>query len=153
MPASHTFDWDGRIQNNKMLNADAIFSSCSIASFLPENYIITTGDAVKVTDLKTDPYAQQISYGQLTRITYTLSRDANVTAKLTSPRGSNITLISNQFQVAGPQELEWRGMDTTDETGKKTLVTDEGDYMVSVQTVNPATGTSSTTKANIKIGF
>ena len=136
-----------------MLDTDASFSSCNIASLLPENYIITTGDTVKVTDLKTDPYEQQISYGQLTRITYTLSREAYVTVTLTSRYGSSITLISNQIQVAGPQALEWRGLDTTDATGKKSLVTEEGDYTVSVQTVNPATGTSSTARANIRIGY
>jgi flagellar hook assembly protein FlgD len=152
-PSSHTFVWYGRNPGNKLLDTDA-YSSCSIASLLQENYIITSGDTVMVTDLKTDPYALQISYGQFTRITYTLSRDANVTVKLTSPSGSIRTLVSNQFQAAGPQALdEWTGLDAADPTGMKTLITEEGDYTVSVQAVNPTTGTSSTTRANIRIGY
>jgi hypothetical protein len=152
-PGSHTFDWDGRNPSNKLLDTFAS-ASCSIASLLRDNYLITTGDKVKVTNLKTDPYAQQLSYGQFTRITYTLSREAYVSVKLTSPSGTSITMISNQLQGAGPQTLDdWNGMDAADTTGKKTLIAEEGDYMVSVQTVNPVTGTSSTTRANLRIGF
>jgi flagellar hook assembly protein FlgD len=152
-PSSHTFDWDGRNPSNMLLDIDA-YQSCSIASLLPENYIITTGDTVKVTDLKTDPYAMSLSYGQFTRITYTLPREAYVTVNLTSPSGISITLINNQLQAAGPQILnDWNGLDAADTTGKTTLITEEGDYMVSVQTVNPATGTSSTMRANVRIGY
>ncbi len=150
----HAFDWDGRNPGNKLLDTDA-YSYCSIASLLPENFIITTGDTVKVTDLKTDPYAMSLSYGQFTRIMYTLSRDANVTVKITSPSGSSIhTLVSNQSQSAGPQALdEWTGLNAADPTGKETLITEEGNYMVSVQAVNPVTGKSSMTRANIRIGY
>ncbi len=96
-----------------------------------------------------------LSYGQFTRIMYTLSRDANVTVKITSPSGSSIhTLVSNQSQSAGPQALdEWTGLNAADPTGKETLITEEGNYMVSVQAVNPVTGTSSMTRANIRIGY
>jgi hypothetical protein len=148
----HIFVWDGRSPSNRLLDTSALLS-CSIASLLPENFIITTGDTIKITDLKTDPYAMSLSYGQFTRISYTLSRDANVTVKLTSPSGSIRTLVSNQFQAAGPQALEWNGLDTTDPAGMKTLITEEGDYMVSVQAVNPVSGSIATTRANVRIGY
>jgi len=150
---SHTFDWDGRSPDNKLLDTDARLYRCSVASFLPENYIITTGDTVKVVGLKTDPYALHLAYGQPTRITYTLSRAAIVTLKLISPSGATFMLIDNQLQAPGLQGIEWNGMDVADTTGRKTLITEKGDFMVAVQAVNPETGTNSTTRANLRIGY
>lgn len=151
-PESHAFDWEGRNPSNKLLDIGAT-ASCSVASLIRENHIITTGDAVKINELKTDPYMMHLSYGQFTRIKYTLSRDANVTLKLTSPSGAVITLVNDQAQTAGTQETYWNGLDPADTTGKNVLVTEEGDFMVSVQAVNTLTGTSSTTKANVRIGY
>jgi flagellar hook assembly protein FlgD len=152
LSGNHTFVWDGRNQNGDLLDNGAK-ASCSAASLLRENFIITTGDAVKISEVKTDPYMIHLAYGQLTRIKYTLSRDANITIKLTSPSGAVITLFNNQAQSAGAQEVDWNGMDATDTAGMKTLITEGGDYMVSVQAVNPVTGTSSTAKTNVRIGY
>lgn len=149
---SHTYVWDGRNSSNTLLDAGAQ-SSCSVASLLRENYIITTGDTIRATELKTDPYTMQLAYGHIMRIKYTLPREAKVTVKLTSPTGAVISLINNQLQTAGPQEIDWNGMDTTDTSGKKALFTEVGDYMVSVQTVNPVTGTSSTARGYLRIGY
>jgi len=153
MPGSHTFIWDGRSPDNKLLDTDARLYKCSIASLLPENYIITTGDTVKVVGLKTDPYALHLAYGQPTRITYTLSRAAIVTLKLISSSGAAFMLIDNQLQASGLQGIEWNGMDVADTTGRKTLIAEKGDFMVAVQAVNPETGTNSTTRANLRIGY
>ncbi len=150
MPGSHSYIWDVRNPSGKPLNFGAQ-SSCSVASLLRENYLITTGDTPAAGALKTDPYAMSLSYGQFTRIKYTLSRDSNVTLQLVSPSGSTRTLVNNQLQTTGPQELNWYGMDPADTTGKKALVSEEGDYMVTVQTVNPVTGTSSTARGNLRI--
>jgi len=149
----HTFVWDGRSPGNRLLDS-TVYSSCSISTLLPENIIITTGDTVKVTDLRTDPYEMHIAYGQFSRITYTLSHEANVTVKLTSPSGTFITLLSNEPQAAGQHILDpWNGLDAADITGKKTLIREEGDYMVSVKAVSQETGAPSTTRANIRIGY
>jgi hypothetical protein len=153
IPGNQTFIWDGRSPGNKLLDS-SVYSTCSISTILRENYLITTGDTITVTDLRTDPYAMHVAYGQFSRITYMLSREANVTVKLTSPSGASTTLVSSQLQAAGAQVLDpWKGLDAADTTGKKTLVTEEGDHMVSVQAVNPATGSSSTTRANLRIGY
>ncbi len=149
---SHTYVWDGRNASNKLLDTGAE-SSCSVASFLGENFIITTGDTVRISELKTDPYMMHLSYGQFTRIKYTLSRDANITIKLTSPSGTVFTIVNSQPQIAGPQEIDWNGTDPADTTGKNELTADEGDYMVSVQAVNPSTGTSSTARGMLRIKY
>jgi flagellar hook assembly protein FlgD len=152
LSGSNDFIWDGRNQTNKPLDLGAK-ASCTVASLLRENVIITTGDAVRISELKTDPYNIHFSYGQFTRIKYTLSRGANVTIKLTSPSGAVLTVVNSQPQTAGPQEVEWNGLASADATAKNELVSEEGDYMVTVQAVNPATGTSSITKANARIGY
>lgn len=149
---SHTFVWDGRNPSGKLLDFGAK-ATCSVASLLGENHIITTGDTVRISEVKTDPYMMHLSYGQFTRIKYTVSRDANVTLKLTSPSGAIITLFNNQAQTAGAHEIEWTGIDSADPAGKNMLATEEGDYMVSVQAVNPQTVTISTSRANVRIGY
>jgi flagellar hook assembly protein FlgD len=152
LSGSNDLVWDGRNQSNKPLDFGAK-AICTVASLLRENVILTTGDTVRTSALKTDPYMLNLAYGQFTRITFTLSRDANVTVKLTSPSGAVLTVLNNQLQTAGPQEVDWNGLDPADVTAKNELVSEEGDYMVTVQAVNPATGTSSITKANARIGY
>jgi flagellar hook assembly protein FlgD len=151
-PGNYSYDWDGRNPSGTLLDIGAQ-SSCSVASLLRENYIITTGDTPRASDLKTDPYMMHFAYGQFTRIKYTLSKDANVTVKLISPSGTIITLANGQLQSTGPHEIEWNGTDASDATGKKALAAEEGDYLVSVQAVNPVTGTSSTTRGNVRIKY
>ncbi len=150
---SHTYSWDVRNPAGNPLDSGAQ-SSCSVASLIRENHIITSGDSPKVNSLKTDPYVMAFAYGQFTRIKYALSRDSNVTVNLVSPTGATtITLVNNQFQSAGPQETDWYGTDPADITGKKALVSEAGDYIVSIQAVNPVTGTSSIVRGNLRIGY
>jgi hypothetical protein len=149
-PVSHSYVWDVRNPSGQPLDFGAS-SSCTVVSLPPENYIITTGDTPVISDLKTDPYAMSLSYGQFTRIKYTLLQASNVTIQLVSPSGATITLASNQLQSAGPQELDWYGIDLNDATGKKVLVSEEGDYMVTIKAVNPVTASSLTIRGNLTI--
>ncbi len=150
-PGSHSYVWDVRNPSGQLLDYGA-GASCSIASLLEENHIITTGDTPVISALKTDPYAMSLSYGQFTRIEYTLSRDSNVTIQLVSPSGSAITVANTQLQTAGPQELDWNDLDPADTNGMKALFSGEGNYMVTVTAVNPVTGSNSTIRGNLMIG-
>ena len=62
-----------------------------------------------------------------TKIKYNLSRDATVTVQLKSPSGPTITIIGSQAQTAGPHEIDGpEGLDASDTTGKKTIISEEG---------------------------
>ncbi len=150
-PGSYSYVWDVRNPSGQPLDYGA-GASCSIASLLRENYIITNGDTPVISALKTDPYAMSLSYGQFTRIEYTLSRDSNVTIQLVSPSGSAITVAGTQLQTAGPQELDWNDLDPADTNGMKALFSGEGNYMVTVTAVNPVTGSTSIARGNLMIG-
>jgi parallel beta-helix repeat protein len=150
-PVSHQYVWDVRNPSGQPLDYGAL-AWCSVASLLRENYVITSGDTPQVSGLATDPYAMTLSYGQFTRIKYALSRDSIVTIQLVSPSGVAITLVNNRLQAAGQQELDWTGMNPIDTTGKNALVSEEGDYMVTVRAMNPVTGSSSTAGGNLRIG-
>ena len=152
LPGNYTFDWDGRNPAGKILAAGGK-AECAVASLLRENYIVTSGDAIKITGFTTDPYEMQLSYGEFTRIKYSIDRDANVTVKLISPTGSTTTLVNNEYRTTGAHELEWNGLDSLDATGKKFITPGEGDYIVSIQAVNPTTGTSTTVRGSLKIGY
>jgi hypothetical protein len=150
VPGSYTFDWNGRGPDGSILVAGAT-AQCAVATLLRENVIITSGNTPKVTLLKTDPYDIQLSYGEFTRIRYALSRDANVTVTLSSPTGTTITLLNGQSQTAGAHEIQWYGSDQSDTSGKKLLISQEGDYTVSIQVVNSASGASSVAKGCLRI--
>jgi flagellar hook assembly protein FlgD len=157
---NYTFDWDGRNPQGYALSAGAT-SSCAAASLLSENLITTSGDAPKITLLKTDPYQVHFSYGQFTRVSYALSRTANVTMKLFSPSGAPVTLFNDVPQAVGPHVCQWDGISVSCDgaaidvgaTGN-ILVSGEGDYIVWIQAVNPSPpGSSSITRGSLNIGF
>ncbi len=155
VPGSYTFEWDGRDSSGTILPVGGR-ATCAIASLIRDNHIITSGDAPQIASVKTDPYELHLSYGQATKITYTLSRDSTVTVRLISPSGPAITLISSQPQAAGPHTLVDENtpvslVDGTDNTGKKFVIAEEGDYAVEVRAVSPATGSPSTVRGNVKI--
>jgi flagellar hook assembly protein FlgD len=105
-----------------------------------------------VSQIKTDPYEISLSYGQLTRIQYILSRDAMVTITILSPTGAAVaTVISNILQSAGQQSVAWNGIDTTDISGKKFTTSGDGPYTVLVQALNPVTGSSGLARAALLI--
>ena len=150
VPGSHTFDWDGRNPAGKVLASGAV-SSCAIASYLPENHIVVTGGAPRITSVKTDPSQISLSYGQHTRIRYTLESQANISISIVSPSGASITLSSNVPQSAGNYEVVWNALDQTDVNGRQLLSSEEGDYTVVIQATNPATGASSVVKGYLKV--
>lgn len=147
-----TFDWFG-MDPAQQIMANGAFATCTVASLLPENFLMTIGDMPKVTMLKTDPYEISLSYGQFTRIEYTVSRESNVTIKVVSPSGIAATLQNNLLQPAGTYEMEWTLADLSDAFGKNFAVSEEGDYAVSIHATNPVTGTYSITKGNLRVGL
>jgi alpha-tubulin suppressor-like RCC1 family protein/flagellar hook assembly protein FlgD len=149
---SHALAWDGWNSSGKIAPAGGAVS-CSVSSLMRENIIITSGNAPGISDVKTDPYAVNISFGEFARLKYNLSREAKVTVTLTSPSGTSTTLVSAQTQTAGDHEVEWTALDATDSTGKKTVISEEGYYAVTIQAVNPTTGKSSTARASLKVGL
>jgi hypothetical protein len=101
---------------------------------LSQNFIITAGDTVQISGLKTDFYMMDPACEQFIRILYTISKNANVTAvTVTSPSGQVLTLASSQIQAVGPHEIDWNSLNATDAAGKVTLITAEGNYLVTVQ--------------------
>ena len=149
-PGAYSFDWDGRDSAGNIL-VTGVRKYCYAMSALSENYIITNGAIPKISQVKTDPYQVSLSYGEITRIKYLLSRDAIVTIQLKSPSGATITLIENQPQTAGQHEIEWNGLDASDTTSKKFIVSQESNYTAVIQATNPFTGSSSTARGNLVI--
>jgi hypothetical protein len=149
---SYSYDWDGRNSSSKILPETAM-ASCSVAAILRENHVVTTGDAINITDLKTDPYDMSLSFGNLTRIKYSINRAAMITITATSPLGSVVTVLNSQLQTAGDHEREWTAVSQADSTGKQFAVSEEGDYMIVVQAANLSTGTVSTRRGYLKVRY
>jgi hypothetical protein len=151
-PGTYTADWYGRDSSDKQ----AIYfmtANCYTSELLPENYIITTGDTPIVSSFRSDPYAINLSYGNTTDIQYTLSRDSLVTINIISPSGKTIPVIASQYQTAGTHDVSWNALDSTDATGKKLDISESGSFEVSILAGNPVTGTSSTLKGSLQVGY
>jgi flagellar hook assembly protein FlgD len=150
---TYTFNWNGLDPGGRALDGGAAVS-CSAPSLLRANHIITTGDTPQVSDLKADPYALSLSYGQFTRLWYTLSRDSLVTVSVISNLGTTVaTLLSNAPQVAGTHEIDWNGLNPSDTTGKGLVISGEGAYTISVQVTNSVTGSSSTARGLVTVNY
>ena len=151
---AYTFNWNGLDPNGMALDSGA-FVTCSTSSLIRANHIITTGDTPLVSGLTSDPYALSFSYGQFTKISYTLSRDALVTVSIVSNSGATVaTLISNVLQTSGAaHEIEWNGIDPGDASGKTLMLPAEGAYTLTVQAVNPVTGSSSTARGQVTLSY
>ncbi len=146
---AYSYVWDGTDgAGNVVISGTA---QCSVASLLRENYIITSGNTPVISSVKTDPNQVSLSYGQFTRIEYSLSRDANVTITVTSPSGAVVTVVSNQSQSAGSHTIEWTALNASDATDKQFLVQEEGPYAIKIQAVNPVTGQGSSTYGFVNI--
>ena len=66
IPGSYTFDWDGRDTAGNILGGGGK-AYCYTASLLSENHIIATGNTPKISQVKTDPYQADLSYGVFTK--------------------------------------------------------------------------------------
>ena len=151
LPGAYTFDWDGRDPDDTILNGGGV-AYCTSPAALPENTLITTGDSVQVTDLTVDPREIGLSFGQFTRIHYTLAADAIVTIQLVSPSGQHLTLVNEDVESSGSYEYFWNVYSAQDVTGKEFEISEEGAYQVLIQAHNPTTGTKTIRKAYLGIG-
>lgn len=147
---NYTFDWDGRDKNGAIVATGAV-AKCYVMNILYDNHIITTGDTPKITFVQSDPYALNLSYGQFARIRYNLTRDSYVTVQLISPVGTSMTLIDNQLQNAGVNEVEWNGL--ADQSGKLFTVTQDGVYTILVRAVNTQTGSPYQTRGCLSVAY
>jgi len=156
-PGNYSAEWDGRSRDGKIIVHPNMYPPVPMSytytvTPLRENCIITRSAALNIINVKIDPYYINLSYGEITKIKYTLSANANVTITLIPPTGTAITLLNGEAQLAGDHDVNWNGLDLTDATAKRCLISKEGNYTVKIQAV-PATGTSSTVYRNLQIGF
>jgi flagellar hook assembly protein FlgD len=155
----YAYEWDCKDPNGAFLTS--AISTSGTATPLYENTIITKGNTPEISSIKIDPYAVNLSFGNVTRISYTLSRDANVQVRLKSPSGETITILPAKAQTAGEHTVTWDGKNATDteettefvnnpETGF--IVSEPGYYSVTITAVNALTGTSTSVSRTLFIG-
>ena len=87
-------------------------------------------------------------------MTYAIDNEALITIVVSNGTQS-MTLVDGQLMGAGDHNegVEWRGQSASDPTGKQFDFDKEGNYTVSIQAVNPVTGSSSVRSGNIKVQY
>lgn len=153
--------WNGRGPDNKIVAATSdlfVFDGVPIrpnAVFVIAPAVTITGPlAVPDIEVRSDPSLITHSYGQVSRIVYRISNDANVKVVLLPPgivdpdSVAAITLTPTQLQPArdggGAQidyTVEWKGYAVTDPNG--ITVSTEGDYTYAIVATLPNTSYTS----------
>ena len=149
--------WNGRGPDNKLVAASSDLFVFDGAATRP-NAVFVIAPAVAITgplavpdiEVRSDPYLVTHSYGQVSRIVYRISNDANVKVVLLPPgivdpdSVAAITLTPTQLQPARDgggaaidYTVEWKGYATTDPNG--ITVSTEGDYTYAIVATLPNT--------------
>ncbi len=149
-PGTYSFDWDVRDTNGSIVNGCGV-AACFMPSIMSENYIITTGDTPKILQAKTDPYALDPIYGQLTHLQYNLSREARVTITVSPQSGSAVTVVDDELQAAGYHDVIWNMLDATDTTEKRISTRYSGVNTVLIRATNPVSGAIGEARATVTI--
>ena len=134
----HTELWEGRNNDGRMYQGTYnIYTTAG--SSLPLKPIVLARAPIEFSNFRAEAYLIQPVFGEVSLLTYTLTRDATVSIQLSDPNGNAVrTLVTAASQAAGAQQkIEWNGR--TDD-GK--LVAIEGDYTVTLTAVDPVTGLS-----------
>ncbi len=155
-PGSNAVFWDGRDDNgNIATDIQSITyyisgpgTSTSNPTIVKSNYIIVQGGKPDVPgiSLKSDPYLIYLSYGQVTRLHYTLADAANVTVTVKNPVTGVETVLLNKAQTVGNYTVPWDG-----QGNNGGLVPGEGHYTFAITATNPATGLSTVRRGNITV--
>ena len=134
-----TIFWDGRYNDGTIFTGsyEVYFA---VPRGVPGNSIIVRNQALQITNLVCEAYMILPSYGEVSTIKYTLPVNADVSIDMTDPDGDHFrTLLTDQPQAAGPQQIIWDGRNDTDQ-----MIAKEGDYTVVITAVDPVTGTTTT---------
>lgn len=153
-PGEHSFYWYGRggdsVPNPEYRGNiyEGVFYYNETASFFPDTAYPATGVRVHdgpvlvyydilLSNLRCHPYRIVPTYDEITKITYDLAADANVSVKVTDPDGSLfVTLVDNEFQTAGSKEVLWRGKTGDPNSPGSRYIYKEGVYRVDVKVEN-----------------
>jgi flagellar hook assembly protein FlgD len=143
LAGDHDITWDGRYPSGAIITvgSNVAFSAVS----LRPNHFILMGNSPTVGSIQSDPIRIYISYGEYTKLNYTLNQEAYITIKLLPPGvidyhdPAAITVQDRVLQNTGDYEMEWDGLDPVDPEGRTSLMGDEGAYNLAIQARNPAT--------------
>jgi len=135
--------WDGRYPNGGIITVGSIVAFSAVS--LRPNHFIMTGNSPAVSSIQSDPFRIYISYGEYTKLNYTLNHEAYITIKLLPPGVSDyhdpaaILVQDRLLQTIGDYEMVWDGLDPADANGRTSLMGDDGAYNVGIQARNPVT--------------
>ncbi len=130
---NYTYYWDGRDGNGNIpAGGDwAVYYSVPV----PVNSlgVVVYRDPPRITELRCNQYLIVPTYREVSKISYTLSKNAEVTIIINDPDGNYFKMLLEQSdESAGSHEVIWNG---TDDDGK--FISTEGVYDVEITTVDP----------------
>ena len=115
---NHTEIWDGADDNGNIVQPGTAFYVTITATSLADNAMITGGFAPSMSDISSvplrfspasNPYGIRDLEGDRVVITFTLNKQANVTATVYNATGSVVRTMTEPDLPAGQSQLSWNG--------------------------------------------
>ncbi len=127
-PGHHTFYWDGRDDKGKIYNRSIDKGNVDVDFRVPVGVhvapILLQSTKLEIRDLTCNAYRIIPSFGEVSSISYELTKNAKVTIEIVDPDGSTFrTLVDGESRTAGRHLEEWNGKD-----GKRRTISVEGVY-------------------------
>ena len=146
--ATFPIEWDGRdASGNIVAVSSSVFFPPPVT--LRPNFIITTGNTPRLSAIASDPYRLFMSYAHVSRMEFTLARDATVTITMLPPGVSNPAdpsgrvVVNAQPMTAGSYQVLFDPISPSDPNLDTFRFSAEGSYTFAVQAVNATTGATS----------
>lgn len=132
----HTVRWDCRHGNGDTIVREGFAFRFDVPQPLPLHPIIVESAALQIESVRTEPYLIQPVFGEVSTLSYTLTRPGMVSIAIVDPNGNHVrTLIANAQQPAGTHSQEWNGL-----ADDGTFAAVAGNYRIVITASDPLTG-------------
>ncbi|MCD4722384.1 MAG: right-handed parallel beta-helix repeat-containing protein [Desulfobacula sp.] len=119
------------------------------AESMSENAIVLQDNTLQITDVSSEPYVITPTYGQISTIFYTLTKEAEISISLRDPNGGNWSLIDAMVKVQGNHTFEWDGKIGSTELEKSNGP--QGDYTMVITAFDSGNNTTFTKHVNVHV--
>jgi len=142
-----TDPWDGRDETGEIFTGTYDFWFDYPYSFRTKTIILRDAFEKPITDYSSNAYAIFPIQAEISKISYALDADANMTVTIQDPNGNHFrTLVNNELQGPGDYEYTWDG---TNDLGE--YATLEGSYRLLISATDQQTNSTKESVGSVTV--
>ncbi len=143
---ANTEIWDGRDGLGNIYNDNFNLTLSMKTEILPSVFTVITDGSLQITDLKTNPFLIFPTYDELTTISYSINRTADIILRIIDPNGNSWVITQATAQAAGNYTYQWKGR-----ASNGSYVKANGNYRIELLATDPTTSATVKRSANVSI--